>query len=383
MQNQPDNLRAAERATEQRPAYLYHFTHGGASYYLTSYDRDITTTGSLAQTWTSAPVAHEMSEVNAELSSRQATVAIGVTDAEFRKYFLTAPTSRATVKIYRINSGLLPGPLDFAANCYAEFTGLALGPAFNDAGISVSFGSELAQEDRVILRFNYQPQCNHVIYGHGCFVNKEAHKVNTTVSAVNRPNRYIDVLVTTVPNGSGGTTAATTRSFEGGFLREDATGNYVGIVSASAISGGLRLYLQWWPTTLAAASAVTLYKGCKHTVAGCAEDFGNLNGQEGIITGLTQTGAHVIGEVPAEWVRFANRHDRCTPSYNGASVASEDWTINEDVDFGGAEPANLGVNIIVFLNRTLSPGDTAKLPRIGGFGGHPYIPVNNPAIDGV
>jgi len=386
MQTQPDNLRAAERATEQRPAYLYQFTHGGTSYYLTSYDRDVVTTGSVAQTWTAAPVAHEMAEGNAELSSRQATVAIGVTDAQFRKYFLTAPTTKATVRIYRVNSSLLPGPFDFAANCYAEFIGTALGPAFNDAGISIAFGSELAQEDRVILRFNYQPQCNHVIYGHGCFVDKEAHKVETTVSAANRSNRSIDVLVTTVPNGSGGTTAATTRSFEGGYLQETATGNLVGIVSATAITGGLRLFLQWWPTTLAASSAVKLYKGCKHTVAGCTDDFGNLNGQEGIITGLTQdgdTGAHVIGTVPSEWVRFANRRDRCVPSYNGGNLTLSQWKINEAVDIGGPEPVNFGVNIIVFLNRTLSPGDTAKLPRLGGFGGHPYIPIGNPAVDGI
>jgi hypothetical protein len=383
MQNQPANMRAAERATEQRPAYLYQFTHGGSSYYLTSYDRDIVTTGSVAQTWTAAPVAHELNEGNAELSSRQATVAIGVTDEQFRRYFLTAPTTKATVKIYRVNSSLLPGPFDFAANCFAEFTGMALGPSFSDAAIAITFGSELAQEDRTILRFNYQPQCNHVIYGNGCFVDRELHKLTKTLAAANRPNRYVEVTGTTVPAPGGGTMAATAQSFEGGYLQETATGNLVGIVASALITGGIRLYLQWWPTTLQAGSAVTLYKGCRHTKAGCDEDFDNLDGPEGAITGLTQTGAHVVGAVPANWIRFANRRDRCVPSYNGSNLTLSQWKINEAVDFGGPEPVNLGVGIIVFLSRTLNPGDTAKLPRIGGFGGHPYIPIANPAVDGL
>lgn len=390
MQTQPDNLRSAERAPETRPAYLYHFVHGTTHYYLTNYDRDIETSGSLAQTWESSQVAHEMGEGSAELSQRQATVALGILDAEFRRYFLTAPPQRATVEIYRLNSGALPGPLDFEANAFMEFSGVALGPAFNDAAIAITFASELAQEDKAILRFNYQPQCNHIIYGGGCFVNRELHKVEVaSVAVANRANRYIDVAVTTVPNGVGSAVAVTAQSFEGGYLKETATGNLVGIVSSALLGGGLvRLFLQWFPTTLAAAVAVTLYKGCRHTVAGCVDDFNNLDGQFGIITDLRQDGPNIFGTMPPPWRAFANRYALCAPLYNGVAVPhnADDntvtWRYNELVDTAGG-PVNLGPDTIAFLNRTLVDGDTAKLPRLGGFGGHPFIGVANPAIDGV
>ena len=387
MQNQPTNLRTAERASQTRPAYLYHFVHGASHYWLTNYDANIVTTGAVAQTWTSGQVAHDLGEGSAELSKRQATVALGILDSEFRRYFLTAPPQRATIEIYRVNCDPSVA-FDFAANAYMEFSGVALGPSFGDTAIGIEFASELAQEDRSILRFAYQPQCNHVIYGKGCFVSRDAHKITKTVSLANRANRYIECQISTVPDASGGTTAVTAQSFEGGYLLEVATGNQVGIVSASLLGGGIvRLFLQWWPATILAGVSVTLFKGCRHTVAGCREDFDNLAGQEGIISGLTQTGIHVVGLVPAPWVYFANRTEVCVPKYNGVDQhwnsiqASSDWAINVPVDFG-AGAVNLGANIIVFLRKTLSGSDAAKLPRLGGFGGHPYIPVNNPATDG-
>lgn len=371
MQTQPDNLRTAERGAETRPAYLYHFVHGATHYYLTNYDLDIATTGSIAQTWTSGQVAHEMGEGSAELSQRQATVALGILDAEFRRYFLTAPPQRATVEIYRLNSGALPGPLDFAANAFMEFSGVALGPSFNDAAIAITFASELAQEDKAILRFNYQPQCNHVIYGKGCFVDKTAHAITKTVSVANRANRYIDVPVTTVPNASGGTTPVTAQSFEGGYLLEVATGNLVGIVSSTLLGGGMvRLFLQWFPVTMAAAVSVTLYKGCRHTKAGCADDFGNLAGQFGIVTDLTIDGSDVVGLVPLAWRAFAGRHTVCVPTASGSPLGQDDWTF---------EPTNGQIRI---LGTAVVTAGSVKIPRIGGFGGHPYIPVNNPAVDG-
>lgn len=372
MQTQPDNLRNAERATETRPAYLYHFIHGGTAYYITNYDRDIVTTGSIERTWTAGQVGHELGEGSAELSQRQATVALGILDAEFRKHFLTAPPQRATVAIYRLNSGALPGPLDFAANAFMEFSGVALGPSFSDATIAITFASELAQEDRAILRFNYQPQCNHVIYGGGCFVDRNAHKITKTVSLANRANRYIECAIATVPNASGGTTPVTAQSFEGGYLLEVATGNLVGIVSSALLGGGMvRLFLQWWPTTMLAGVSVTLFKGCRHTKAGCTEDFDNLDGQFGIVTELTVDGSDVVGLVPLAWRPFAARHAVCVPLVGGAPIGQNDWTF---------EPTNGQIRILATSNTTAG---RVKLPRIGGFGGHPYIPVNNPSTDGI
>ncbi len=371
MQNQPDNLRAAERANETQPAYLYHLTHGSSHYWLTSYDHDIVTTGSVAQTWSSAQIAHDMGEGSADLSKQQATVALAVLDSEFRRYFLTAPPRRATIEIYRVN-GALPGPLDFAANAYMEFSGLALGPAFGDTTINITFASVLSQEDRAILRFNYQPQCNHMLYGGGCLVDRDAHKITKTVAAASRTERSIDCAITTVPNASGGTTAVTAQSFEGGYLLEVATGNMVGIVSTQLLgSGVVRLFLQWWPATLAVSSSVTLFKGCRHTVEGCRDDFDNVAGQFGIVTGLTVDGGDVVGVVPLAWREFASRHAVCVPTVSGTPLGESDWTFDGET------------GQIRIIGSAVTTAGAVKLPRMGGFGGHPYIPISNPAIDGV
>lgn len=386
MQNQPANLRAAEKGQQTQPAYLYIFDHAGTKYWLTNLDADVTvaglpgTLGSDPQTFTAAQVAHDTPEQSAELSSRQATVTVAVLDEEFRKYFVTAVAKKVKVRVYRVNSASLPGPLDYATDCYMEFSGIAITPRFNDTAISIGFISEILQDDRPVLRFNYQAQCNHVLYGKGCFVNAAAHMKTTTISAANRSNRSIDVPIDTMPNGAGQQVAVTAKTFEAGYVYEAATGNYIGIVASEVLSPTLvRLYLQWWPPTLGEGATVDCAKGCQHTIEACKADFDNLNGQEGIVTGLTQTGADVIGTIPGEWVALANKvPKRLKVDKDGTPLADNEWVVNEDV--GGT---NHGPFIIVLLNTGLPPAGSVKLSRIGGFGGHPFIPTKNPAIDGI
>lgn len=374
MQTQPDNLRASERAVQTRPAYLYHLVHGGTHYYLTGFDATVVTTGTHDRSWEPAPIGHELGDGNAELSKQTATVGVSVLDAEFRRFFLTAPTHEVRVEIWRCNSAALPGPLDFDDNFFLEFSGIALSQSFSDATIAIEFGSETAQDDRPVLRFNFQPQCNHFIYGEGCHVDRELHCVTKTVGAMSRPNRYVECVVTNVPDASGSLSPGvdvTAQSFEGGYLLEVATGNMVGIVSTQVTGDTVRLFLQWMPTTLLSGVAVKLYKGCKHTKAGCVDDFNNLNGQLGVVSNLTVDGSDVVGLVPIPWREFASRHSECVPLVGGSPIGEDDWTYNA------------ATGQIRILGESTTTAGYVKLPRIGGFGGHPYIPVANPAVDGV
>lgn len=280
MKEQSTNLRAAEQLRQTQPAFLYLINHGGTKYFFTNYDADIVidngTAGGMSdpQTFTRSQIDHAPAEESAELNSQPVVVMLAANDVELRKYFLTAPTKEISVSIYRINSALLPGPLEYE-DLYLEFVGICQSVSFVGYQIDATFLSSVQNQERQIPNFYFQKTCNVPLFSAFCGLNKELHKLTTTCAAVSRANKTIDIANTTIDIGSPARTETiTAETFQGGRLR-DASNNEIGIVACEPISGGTRLWLAYWPGTLAVSSAVVVYTGCLKIVRVCNDFYEN------------------------------------------------------------------------------------------------------------
>jgi len=287
MKSQSTALRTAEKSRTTQPAFLYVFLHGATSYYFTSYDANVTVNDGDSAGWdnpqefTRAQIDHDLPEESAEGNEAAAQVALAANDTELRKYFLSAPTKKIQISIYRINSSSLPGPLDFA-DLYLEFKGICLSVNFAGYQISAAFVSLVQQQDRQVPIYYFQKTCNVALFSSFCGLNKELHKLTTTCAAVSRTNRTVDIADTTIDIGSPSRTEDITReTFQGGKLI-DPDGNEIGIVACEPISGGTRLWLSYWPGTLATSSAISVYTGCLKIARVCNDFYQNLENFRGM-----------------------------------------------------------------------------------------------------
>lgn len=286
----PATLKTAEQQITTKPAYGYRIEYDAANsgpvYYLTDFDEDVTVTGMPAakgsdpQVFTATQIKHRMPEQTMSLTTRQAAIAVAVTDTELRKYSTTTPTRIIGVEIYRFHTVNLPGAVAWANDVYTELIGEGGATGFTgDYQINLSVAPKFLRQDGKIARFCYQKLCNYQLGGAGCGINLEAQtgKTATVLTGVSRLNRTADIASTQIKSyhGPPGTLEdITATTFEGGKMKM-TDGTTVAIVSTTLLSPGVRLRLQWWPLSLAVSDAVTIYRGCRHTVAACESDFNN------------------------------------------------------------------------------------------------------------
>lgn len=280
MKDQSTNLREAEEARQTQPAFLYLVNHGGTKYFFTNYDTAIVIDNGSAggfsdpQTFASTQIDHAPAEESAELSSRPVVLMLAANDTELRKYFLTAPAKEISLSVYRVNSALLPGPIEYA-DLYLEFSGICQSVSFAGYQIDATFLPLVQNQERQIPNFYFQKTCNVPLFSSFCGLNKELHKLTTTCAAINRANKTIDIANTTVSIGSPSRVEdITAETFQGGRLR-DVDGNEIGIIACEPISGGTRLWLAYWPGTLAVSGTVVLYTGCLKIVRVCNDFYEN------------------------------------------------------------------------------------------------------------
>lgn len=280
MKSQSANLKAAEQKRQTAPAFLYVFSHNATKYFFTAYDENIIVEGGSSaglsdpQTFTKVNVDHIPPEESVELNGQPTRVMLAANDTEFRKYFLSAPSKEIQIEIYRVNSEDLPGPIEFA-DLYLDFKGVCISISFAGYQVDAAFISLVQQQDRQIPGYFYQKTCNVALFSSFCGLNPELHKIVTTCAAVSRTNRTVDISATTITIGSPGRLEdITEETFQGGRLK-DSSGNEIGIVACEPITGGTRLWLSYWPGTLAVSSAITIYTGCSKIVRQCDSFYQN------------------------------------------------------------------------------------------------------------
>lgn len=281
MKEQSTALRAAEASRQIQPAWLYRITYGAETYFFTGYDKPISVAGGPGdkmddpQTFLSVPIEHVPPRESADVNSQPTTVALAANDTLLRRYFVTAPTGSIEIEIWRVNSASLPGPIDYG-DLYLDFKGVCQSVSFAGYQIEAAFLAPVQSEERTVPGYFYQKTCNHVLGNRYCGVNRENFKRVTTLDAVDRVNKTVDITVTAFNVDSPPRShTVTNETFQGGSLIDSAS-NQIGIIACESVSAGVwRLWLAFWPGTLTAGATVTAYMGCLKIVRICDDTFAN------------------------------------------------------------------------------------------------------------
>lgn len=282
MRTHPNNLRSGEGRETTRPIYVYVIEHGTDLFHFTNLDEDVTLTGlptshgTDPETFVPCQISHstvnQVSEINAPNITLQISLLDNTFSEELRSMIITAVPKKTTVIIARLNPESLAS-LDWTADAYVIFKGIAVNLAFSRASVQLSLVSLLMQNDGKVPRYFWQKTCQHMLYGDRCGVNPEAaaNKLSTTIAAVSARARFVDIADTTI-----NAVTITNTTFQGGKLKIGT--EEISIISSTIIGGGggTRLYLAWWSTALVASASISVYRGCLRTVDECDNTFSNL-----------------------------------------------------------------------------------------------------------
>ena len=281
MKAQSTNLRAAEQLRATQPFYLYVVLYNGVRSYYAGYDKDVIIENGPAvwsepQTFAASQISHKIGDESVEPSGMATSVSVPASDTELRKYFLTCPSRSLAIEIYRGNSALLPGPVDYT-DLQNEMKGVGQSVGFAGYVLQAAFLPRPYQESSIVPQFKYQKLCNHRLGNRYCKVILANYATATTIAAISRVNRTVDIANTTISvDVPARVLTISSETFFGGKL-VDVDGNIIGIVACEVITGGTRLWLNWWPGTLAVSGAITIYPGCMRIKRVCDETFQNLS----------------------------------------------------------------------------------------------------------
>lgn len=229
------------------PFELYLFQSGADSWCLTSGDKARVYNG---KTYTPETMERTEIDQNQEAKSGEITVTLPRTHELASRFVSYIPTSPVSLVIFRGHDG--------EAEVVPNFTGRVAKAEFTDVcKLTVSSEADLLRKRVPCQR--YQNQCNWVLFGAGCGVEKVNFCVNGTVASVNG-----DLVTSPVfaAKPSGWLAAG---YFECGFdfrMILSHTGDTIRLIAG--ISG------------LKAGDTFSAYAGCDRTGATCKSKFDNL-----------------------------------------------------------------------------------------------------------
>lgn len=246
-----------ESVQDGAPVELYEFARNAKIWRYTSAGQDI---GDSSETWVSAPITRTAVETNTE-QARNALKLTVPRNLEVAYLFrISPPTDVIALTVRRFHRG---EPDDTAA----IWLGRVLNVSFEGARAIMNCEPVSASIKRQGLRRLYQMQCPHVLYGPGCTVDKEAHKIDTTVSSISGVTVTVGALLS--------------KPYAGGFIQyEDADGNFETRFIRSF--SGTTLTLNFPFNGLAPSDPVTVFPGCDHTMETCDSEYSNINNYGGM-----------------------------------------------------------------------------------------------------
>jgi hypothetical protein len=235
---------------------LYRMVENGVVYTQTSSDAEQT---HLGDTYDPMPMKRTEPESKTELQRGSLEIETSIANPVARAWMQYPVESNVTLTIYQKTP---TGTFTFWKGQLAHVKGDT-----NGDKITLVFENFNIVLGRPGLRPRFYRLCRHVLYGRGCFLNHEDHKLDgITATAVSG-------YVVTVSSIGG----APDQRYRGGMLK--GPGNVVRFIVSQV---GTQVTLSRPFPALANAvtedgpQSVTLYKGCAHTTDDCNDEFDNL-----------------------------------------------------------------------------------------------------------
>lgn len=239
------------------PAELYRFTYWENTYRYCTLDGGVGdfsyVIGGAAEVFTPTTIKRGNAEVTEELSRNTMEITVPSTFPVAQLFIAGPPDGVIGVTIFRYHT---TNP----TNGYITvFKGRVLACGFKDDEATMTCEPIFTSLRRPGLRMNYDPQCQHDLYGPGCRLGRSDWQIPATVLSVSGLNLTIQAAA-----GYG------TGWFVGGML---VIGNVRRVITANV--GTTVTVMHPVPTTVTGASCL-LHPGCDHTRASCNTKFNNI-----------------------------------------------------------------------------------------------------------
>lgn len=242
-----------------RPIALYAFNLGAATWRYTSSDEDTDING---HKWRATAISDDGVKISGSASTDGLTIEAPSTIAPVQMFYGTPPSQSITVSIYHYHEGDSEAVLSYIG----ELLQVSL-PEPGKARIACDTISASMQREG--LRLAWQRTCGHPLYGLGCNLDKEAHKIEVSVYDVQNNVVYfqgMDTLADGVLNGGFLEWEHPTRGTEFRAIEQQ--------VSNACLMFGLADGLYYGLSAKA-------YPGCNRTAARCQE-LGNYPNYGGV-----------------------------------------------------------------------------------------------------
>jgi len=251
-----DQLESSQRLSQ--PVELYTFAIGAEEFFYTSSEDLITVDGI---DYEPEPGLQRTSVKQGRDSGKGSIqVRLPATNPFAVKWQLRAPGLPGSVTVVRVQRDESPS---IGTTLALEFFGTVRNVGFPDEGLEavIETASLEAARNRSVPRYGFSAQCNHFLYGPGCNVDPNLHKVSASVTAENGAE-------ITVP----GTSAFPTQ-FIAGYVKPQGVSDFRLIVDQ--VGDVLTLDLPFKQPVL--STMVDTFKGCDHVIdSDCLNVFGNV-----------------------------------------------------------------------------------------------------------
>lgn len=235
------------------PVFLYRFTRGLVNWFYTGAQYSVTHEN---VTYLPAPITASNFIFGSDLYKGDLKITFP-RDNEFAAGYLgVTPEIVTVVTVWRghmTENGI--------TNVEMEWKGRVVSGRADQEEITIQCEPISTSMQRPGLRARYERTCRHTLYGSGCRVNEETHKLDVTVSSV------VDSLTYDMPQLAGKADGFYTAGFiktQNGDMRfiTNQVGTRITVVR---------------PISLAAGESAVIYPGCDHLLATCKTKFNNLD----------------------------------------------------------------------------------------------------------
>jgi len=239
-----------------RPVELFVFTIAGSTYRYTSAEDDVVVD---SDTYEATAISRGNSGDGAAKRDGSFEIELPASNEVAQLYVNIIPGARVRIEVTRYHRDDTPTP-----DLVEIFSGFVEAVDFIDDGYKAKMRarSALAGLSRMMPRYGYQSQCNHVLFDADC-------KISETASAY----RLLDTIVTSADTRFLTIAAAALFVdgwFTGGFVEEAGSTDFRLVLSH--VGDQIEMMLPFVETPL----TVTLYAGCAHTVGVCKSKFDNV-----------------------------------------------------------------------------------------------------------